>query len=82
MADVRIKLHANINSNVQNIWMSLNYDKKPTIGHIMGQLKKNFNLNEDYDNESGSSSINLFLDEYWLPPWENSRLLRENDCIR
>jgi len=60
---------------VQNIWMSLNYDKKPTIGHFISQLK--FNLNYDDDTQ-----VNLYLDEYLLPSWENSRILRENDCIR
>jgi hypothetical protein len=75
MTDVRIKLHANTTNGVQNIWMSLNYDKKPTIGHIMCQLKANLNCDDD-------SLINLYLDEYLLPSWENSRLLRENDCIR
>ena len=76
MTDVRLKLHATTsNGDIQNIWMSLNYDKKPTIGHLISQLK--FNLNYDDD-----SLVNLYLDEYLLPIWENSRILRENDCIR
>ena len=75
MTDVRIKLHANSNNSVQNIWMSVNYDKKPTIGHIINQLKTNLNYDAD-------SLINLYLDEYLLPTWESSRLLRENDCIK
>lgn len=75
MADVRIKLHANTHFGVANIWMSLNYDKRPTIGHVISQLKTNLSFDEE-------RSINLYLDEYLLPSWESSRLLRENDCIR
>ena len=26
--------------------------------------------------------IKLYLDDYWLPPHETSRLIRENDCIK
>ena len=26
--------------------------------------------------------IKLYLDGYWLPPYESSRLIRENDCIK
>jgi hypothetical protein len=26
--------------------------------------------------------VKLYLEDYWLPPYENSRLIRENDCIK
>ena len=78
MTDVRIKLHANTTNGVQNIWMSLNYDKKPTIGHIMCQLKANLNCDDDI-------LINLYLDEYLLPSMckrSRTKLKRHNTIYR
>lgn len=96
---IRVKLHitsAN-SSNVRNLWMCLNYDQKPTIGHIIEHIKRNYcsanQLNEcsnsslySYsNNEIGNFDllgVKLYLDDYWLPPCENSRLIRESDCIK
>jgi len=101
--EVRIKLHMTspIQSNVKNMWMCLNYDQKPTVGHIIDHIKENFCTDfsttaSEYDNpisayyNSNKSklhdlqyvSVKLFLDDFWLPPCENSRLIRESDCIK
>lgn len=79
--EVRIKLHV-LNSNdssVKNIWMSLNYNQRPTIAHIIEHLKTNY---REQTTGSDLDLIKLYLDDYWLPPYENSRLIRENDCIK
>ncbi len=36
------------------------------------------------DNETDNETfdLKLYLEEYWLPPCENSKLIRENDCIK
>ena len=82
---VRIKLNLSQpdSSDVKNFWMSLNYDQKPTIAHIADHIKKQFlQQSDDALLAINANSIKLFLDDYWLPPSENSRLLRENDCIK
>ena len=91
--EVRIKLHiiSDKDSIVKNQWMSLNYNQKPTISHIVEHIKRNLystdptfmslrnNLNDD---DEMPFSVKLYLDDYWLPSCENSRLIRENDCIK
>jgi len=91
---VRIKLHITNTDNVQNLWMCLNYDQKPTIGHIIEHVKQNYvqklNAQNETSKKAHDSQVNdnrehqvkLFLDDFWLPPHENSRLIRENDCIK
>ncbi len=80
--EVRCKLHitTSTNSPVKNSWMCLNYSQKPTIAHIIEHVKNHF-FSELTDDDL-SSSIKLYLEDYWLPPYENSRLVRENDCIK
>lgn len=85
--EVRVKLHikSNTDSQVRNLWMCLNYDQKPSVSHIVEHIRKNFCLHEDkraqYKPESGPE-VKLYLDDFWLPPYEHSRLIRENDCIK
>ena len=119
---------------VKNIWMCLNYEKRPTVSHVIDYIRKYYNCLSQKFNENNISSINdttinnnnnniinnellselnlkskssasrildascnnnissslspvndhvkLFLDDYFLPPYENSRLIRENDCVR
>jgi hypothetical protein len=78
--EIRVKLHikASDECEVKNLWMCLNYDQKPTVGHVIEHIKKN--LIEARENKVGECK--LYLDNYWLPPYENSRLVRENDCIK
>lgn len=81
MNSVRIKLHMKLSNepDVKNLWMCLNYDQKPTIKHVTEHVKQNFctvNKNETI------SECKLYLDNYWLPPYEDSKLIRENDCIK
>lgn len=76
---VRIKLHIAKTGEivVKNLWMCLNYDKKPTIEHICQHVKQTY-----VEEEKEQFSVNLFLDDYWLPSYENSSILRENDVIK
>lgn len=76
---VRIKLHIAKTGEtvVKNLWMCLNYDKKPTIEHICQHIKQTY-VEESKD----QFSVKLYLDDYWLPPYENSAVLRENDVIK
>ncbi|CAF0894321.1 unnamed protein product [Brachionus calyciflorus] len=76
---VRIKLHIAKpgETTVQNLWMCLNYDKKPTIEHITEHIHLTY-----IQEEREKYSIKLFLDDYWLPPKENSTILRENDVVK
>jgi len=78
LSDIRIKLHikASDEPEVKNLWMCLNYDQKPTVGHVMEHIKQNLLDSRDV------SDCKLYLDNYWLPPYESSRLVRENDCIK
>jgi len=82
--EVRCKLHITTpyDSQVKNSWMCLNYNQKPTISHIVEHIKRNFLSNTCEESQIKAASIQLFLDDYWLPPYENSRLIRENDCIK
>ena len=86
--EVRCKLHITTShdTEVKNSWMCLNYNQKPTISHIIDHIKRNYFLNElgneEKEKASLASSIKLYLEDYWLPPYENSRLIRENDCIK
>lgn len=64
---------------VKNLWMCLNYDQKPTIKHVTDHIKQNFctlNKNEEI------TECKLYLDNFWLPLYEDSKLIRENDCIK
>lgn len=81
MAEVRIKLHINFSneSEVKNLWMGLNYDNKPSISHVIDHVKDNLCAKKKGPE---ISDCKLYLDNYWLPPYENSRLLRENDCVK
>lgn len=81
MTEVRIKLHIKVNNEpeVKNLWMCLNYDNKPAVSHVIDHVKNNL-CTQRKDQEI--AECKLYLDNYWLPPYENSRLLRENDCIR
>lgn len=78
LSEIRIKLHikASDEPEVKNLWMCLNYDQKPTVGHVMEHIKKNLLDKRE------ASECKLYLDNYWLPPYESSRLVRENDCIK
>lgn len=77
--EIRLKLHIKFSNDpeVKNLWMCLSYDHKPTIGHVIDHVKKNM-----LDKTQAISDCKLYLDDYWLPPYEDSRLIRENDCIR
>lgn len=81
MTEVRIKLHikANNEAEVKNLWMCLNYDNKPSISHVIDHVKNNLCTQK---NGQEIVECKLYLDNYWLPPYENSRLLRENDCVK
>lgn len=80
MNQVRIKLHITQSNDksVRNLWMCLNFDQKPTVEHMIEHIKENYCQSK----EDSNLQIKLFLDDYWLPPYENSRLIRENDCIK
>lgn len=80
MAEVRIKIHLKTSneSEVKNLWMSLNYDDKPSISHIIDHVKNNLCTKK----KDQITECKFYLDNYWLPPYENSRLLRENDCVK
>lgn len=85
VSEVRIKLHikANNSPDVKNLWMCLNYDEKPLVSHVIENVKKNFLFDKKSSNlEDTISEVKLYLDNYWLPPHENSRLIRENDCLK
>jgi hypothetical protein len=80
--EVRVKLHIkkvddddehNESEQESNMWMSINYDHHPTISDVISKIRKNLNSPTD---------MYLYLDNYWLPTWENSRILRDNDSIR
>ncbi len=80
--DVRVKLHINKanddeeyydDNQENNLWMSINYDLHPTINDIVNKIRKHIN---------GASDMYLYLDNYWLPAWENSRILRDNDSVK
>jgi hypothetical protein len=84
---VRVKLNITQQadpSQVKNLWMSLNYDQKPTIAHIVEHIRNHFLQDDLSAHKKGDETelVKLFLDDYWLPPYENSRLLKENDCIK
>jgi len=78
-SEVRVKLHIKLNDEpeVKNMWMCLNYDQKPYISHVIDHVKKNL-----IEKKKEISDCKFYLDNYWLPPYENSRLIRENDCIK
>lgn len=89
--EIRVKLNItkSNSADVKNLWMSLNYQQKPTVAHIIDHVKKNYlSLSGDIDllklleKKQTQDLIKLYLDEFWLPPYENSKLLRENDCIK
>jgi hypothetical protein len=81
--EVRVKLHVSKvddddeeyygSQEANNLWMSINYDHYPTINDIINRIKKNIN---------SPTEMHLYMDNYWLPAWENSRILRDNDSIR
>jgi len=80
--EVRVKLHikSNIDTQVRNFWMCLNYDQKPCVSHIVEHIKKN--LCPTSTNTAAAADIKLYLDDFWLPNYESSRLIRENDCVK
>lgn len=88
--EIRCKLHITSphSSNVRNLWMCLNYDQKPTIRSIIDHIKRNYASSNEYSNsfftsaEYDAESVKIYLDEYWLPPCESSRLIRENDTLK
>ena len=91
--EVRVKLHITTQNDptVRNLWMCLNYSQKPTIEHIIDHIRKNYTDLNEHQHKLGfeseehaklASQIKLYLEDYWLPPYENSRLIRENDCIK
>jgi hypothetical protein len=87
--EIRVKLHITGTSecNVKNLWICLNYDQKPTIAHVIEHIKKNYCVDSIKKLDKGNDydelvDVKLFMDDYWLPPYENSRLIRENDCIK
>jgi len=79
VTEVRVKLHIKLSNEpeVKNMWMCLDYEQKPCISHVIDHVKKNL-----IDKKHDISECKLYLDNYWLPPYENSRLIRENDCIK
>ena len=81
--DARIKLQLKFNDSpdVKNFWMLLNYGHKPTISHVAEYIKDNYSSIGKIQNQKSTYVVELYLDNYWLPPLESSRLLRENDCI-
>jgi hypothetical protein len=86
---VRVKLNITESNtaDVKNLWMSLNYNQKPTIAHVIEHIRKHFLKLDDgcdmkKDDFKVEDVVKLYLEDYWLPPYENSRLLRENDCIK
>ena len=89
VSEVRVKLHikSNSDSQVRNLWMCLNYDHKPQVSHIVEHIKRNFchldkTTKKEHAECSSHADVKLYLDDFWLPPSENSRLIRENDCIK
>lgn len=94
---IKLHITAQNDPTVRNLWMCLNYNQKPTIEHIVDHIRKNYSDYFSEQKENGpqhklgfetedsaklASQIKLYLDDYWLPPYENSRLIRENDCIK
>lgn len=79
VSEIRTKLHIKTSNEpeVKNLWMCLDYDQKPTIAHVIDHVQKNL-----LEKKTDISECKLYLDNYWLPPYENSRLIRENDCIK
>ena len=91
VSEVRCKLHikSNTDSQVRNLWMCLNYDQKPQVSHIVEHIKRNFcqlvnttQCQKQHAEDTQKADVKLYLDDFWLPPNENSRLIRENDCIK
>lgn len=84
--EVRVKLHikSSQDTQIRNLWMCLNYDQKPSVSHIAEHIRKNFCSASERKSldESAEPQVKLFLDDFWLPPYENSRLIRENDCVK
>ena len=90
VSEVRVKLHikSNSDSKVRNLWMCLNYDHKPQVSHIVEHIRHNFCQLDStaqahkHAECTKDADVKLYLDDFWLPPYENSRLIRENDCIK
>jgi len=85
--EVRVKLHikSNTDTQVKNLWMCLNYDQKPSVSHIVEHIRKNLCTSfssADLKSRGVEPEVKLYLDEFWLPNYESSRLIRENDCVK
>ena len=74
---IRLSIERLGNHEPRNVWMSLNYVDKPTISNIIEQIKQNFIDKKSID----YIEIKLSLDGYYLPEFESSKLIRENDLI-
>lgn len=94
---IKLHIKSNTDSQVRNLWMCLNYDHKPQVSHIVEHIRRNFCQLENgdewtYDHQKQKqhhhaeccqkSDVKLYLDDFWLPPNENSRVIRENDFIK
>lgn len=76
---VKLSLYKVDSGEVSNVWMSLDYSQRPTVWHVVEYIRAMY-LN-DYSSKTQEPVVNLYMDEYWIPPYEKSRLLRENDTI-
>ena len=79
--EVRVKLHIASNE-VKNLWICLCYDQRPTISHVIEYIKKHHGSIGKDQNQESDYEVKLYLDNFWLPPYESSRLIRENDCVK
>ena len=79
MSFVRIKIKIyDANQNLQKFWYLLNNLKILTVEELENDLKE---ILVEKLNYKCDKQLRLYVDDYLLPYWETSTIIRDNDTI-
>ena len=65
-----------LESAISKSWFLLDPDSVKTVSDLVKELTHRFRL------KCNSDSLQLTLDDFQLPDWESTRLLRDDDTVR
>jgi hypothetical protein len=78
---VRIKINICINSKIINkFWYFLNNNLLLTIEQFENDLRRTLIEKFNYLNFN-DKKLNLYIEDFMLPNWEKSSIIRDNDLI-
>lgn len=84
---IRIKINicdnnSTTNKNVTRFWYYLNSSLLVTIEQVENDLKRILIEKFNYLNLNATKQLGLYVDEFMLPRWEISSIIRDNDLIK